>query len=134
MRNEFKPGDKKSFSIIVAETDVAAFSSGVVHPFYATFALARDAEWSGRLFVLEMKDEDEEGIGTQVLVNHLAPALVGDEITFTATLVGIEGNEVITQYQARRGEKLIAEGTQRQKIIKKSKLERLINLTVGPTN
>ena len=64
MKHLFKPGDKKTHQVEVKSTDVAAFENGMVHPFYATFALGRDAEWSSRLFVLDMKEEDEEGIGT----------------------------------------------------------------------
>jgi hypothetical protein len=35
-----------------------------VHPVMATFSITRDAEWAGRIFVLAMKEEHEEGIGT----------------------------------------------------------------------
>ena len=77
MRSVFKPGDKKQYSVIVSEKDIAEFETGVVHRFYSTFALSRDAEWTCRQFVLEMKGADEEGIGTFIYVNHHAPALVG---------------------------------------------------------
>jgi len=126
MKQPFQPGDKKTFVHIVNEADTARFESGEVHPVYSTFALARDAEWSGRLFVLEMKEEDEEGIGTGVTVKHHSPALVGQEITFTAVLTEINGNEVVTDYTATVGERVIAEGRQWQKILKKEKLERLL--------
>ena len=45
-----------------------------VHPFYSTFALGRDVEWACRQFVLEMKEEDEEGIGTFLNITHKSPA------------------------------------------------------------
>ena len=61
MKNPFKSGDQKTYRHRVTEADIARFESGLVHPFYATFALGRDAEWAGRLFVLEMKEEGEEG-------------------------------------------------------------------------
>ena len=60
MKNIFKPGDQKHYRVRVTESDCAAFQGKLVHPVYATFALARDFEWSSRLFFLEMKDEDEE--------------------------------------------------------------------------
>ncbi len=50
------------------------FFAGLVHPVYATFCIARDAEWSGRLFVIDLCDDDEEGIGTSIKVDHQAPA------------------------------------------------------------
>ena len=58
----FEIGSQKYYSKLVEQADCAAFNSGLVHPVYATFALGRDAEWACRLFVLEMKEEEEEGI------------------------------------------------------------------------
>ncbi len=130
MLNPFEPGQTKTFSKTVATNEVAAFDSGTVHPVYATFAIAKDAEWSGRLFVLEMKEADEEGIGTFVSVEHKAPVLVGQEVIFTATLESINGNEIITTYEAKCGDRLVAKGRQGQKILKKEKLEKLFNSLV----
>lgn len=125
MKNHFQTGDIKTFSHIVTAEDTAKFDSGEVHAVYSTFALTRDAEWSGRLFVLEMKEEDEEGIGSGITVKHLSPALVGQEIIFTATLTAVNGNEVVTDYVAKVNDRIIAEGTQWQKIVNREKLERL---------
>ena len=125
MKNPFQIGDTKTFTHIVVKSDSAAFESGEVHPVYATFALARDAEWSGRLFVLEMKEEGEEGIGTKITVNHHSPALIGQEVEFTATLVSVNKNEVITDYTAKTKGRLVADGTQIQKIVNKEKIDRL---------
>ncbi len=127
MINPFQPGDVKSFVHVVTEADTARFDSGEVHNVYSTFALARDAEWSGRLFVLEMKEEGEEGIGTAISVNHHSPALTEQEVEFTAALIEVNGNEVITEFTAKVNGRLIADGRQSQKILKKEKLDRLFN-------
>ena len=127
MINPFQPGDVKSFVHVVTEADTARFDSGEVHNVYSTFALARDAEWSGRLLVLEMKEEGEEGIGTAISVNHHSPALTGQEVEFTAALIEVKGNEVITEFTAKVNGRLIADGRQSQKILKKEKLDRLFN-------
>jgi predicted thioesterase len=126
MKQPFQIGDIKSFIHVVSDADTARFESGEVHSVYSTFALAREAEWSGRLFVLEMKDEDEEGIGTGITVNHLSPALVGQEVMFISILAEVNRNEVVTDYRATVGARLIAEGRQWQKILSKEKLSRLI--------
>ena len=94
MHNPFVPGDKKYYVKTVLESETASFDSGEVHPFYGTFALARDAEWAGRLFVLEMKEDDEEGIGTFVNIKHVSPALVGDEVRFIAILDEVKDAKV----------------------------------------
>ena len=125
MKNPFKVGEVKVFRHTVTADDAARFEAGEVHPVYSTFALARDAEWSGRLFVLKMKEDDEEGIGTGITVEHLSPALQGEEVLFRATLTAVEKNEVLTAYEAQVGERLIARGEQRQKIVKRAKLDGL---------
>ena len=107
------------------EEDTATFRSGNVHPVYATFALTRDAEWSSRLFVLEMKENDEEGIGTIVNVKHISPAFVGDKVMFEAVIDELNGNEVNCTFTAKIGNRLIAEGRTGQKILKKEKIEKL---------
>lgn len=127
MNQVFSIGDQLSFTHTVTEQDTARFESGEVHPVYSTFALARDAEWSGRLFVLQMKEDLEEGIGTSITVNHQSPALVGHKVVFTATLEAINRNEVVTSYEACVGTRVIATGQQTQKIIKKQKLEQLFS-------
>ncbi|MFN4083387.1 MAG: thioesterase family protein [Bacteroidia bacterium] len=123
----FKEGDIKKYQIVVEPKDTAAFESGEVHPVYATFALGRDAEWCCRLFVLDMKEPHEEGIGTFLSINHKSPALVGSVVDFTATVETIKGNEIICSYKAEVKGRLIAEGKQGQKIVNKEKLNNLFN-------
>jgi predicted thioesterase len=127
MKNLFKVGDRKTFSKIVNDADTANFDSGQVHPVYATFALGRDAEWCCRLFVLEMKEEDEEGIGTFLRIEHQSPALINSQVIFSATVESLTKNEIICSYEAKVGERIIALGTQGQKILKKDKINQIFN-------
>jgi predicted thioesterase len=123
MISKFQPGDKKQYYKKVKQDDVAAFDSGEVHPVYSTFALARDVEWAGRLFVLEMKEDDEEGIGTSLSIEHRAPAFVGEEVSIESSVLSINKNEIICKYEVYVGDRLVARGTQGQKILKKAVLE-----------
>lgn len=127
MINPFNIGDTKTFTHKVVDGDAARFESGEVHNVYSTFALSRDAEWSGRLFVLEMKEPGEEGIGTGITVTHHSPALMGQEVVFTATLAEVNKNEVVVDYTAHVGDRLIGSGKTWQKILKKEKLDRLFD-------
>ena len=125
MHNPFEPGDTQRFVRTVREEDLARFDAGLVHPVYSTFALARDAEWVCRLFVLEMKDADEEGIGASVRVEHLAPAPLGSSVVFTAELLAVEGKRVDCRWEARLGKTLVARGEQVQRILKTDHIKRL---------
>lgn len=127
LRDIFNPGDKKHFKKLVQESDVARFESGSVHPVYATFAIARDAEWTCRLFVLEMKENHEEGIGTMVSVVHHSPAHIGQQVEFIAELVQIKGLEIHCRFEAYVEHRLIARGEQVQKVLPREKLESVFN-------
>ena len=125
MVNPFQIGDTKEFRHTVTDADAARFESGEVHQVYSTFALSRDAEWAGRLFVLEMKEAHEEGIGTGITVTHHSPALMGQEVVFTATLTEVNKNEVVVDYTAHVDKRLVATGKTWQKILRKEKIDAL---------
>ncbi len=127
MKSVFKPGDIREYTKTVLSVDTAVFDSGEVHPLYSTFALGRDAEWACRLFILEMKEEDEEGIGTMLHIEHIAPALLNSPIKITAKVKSIQKNEIICTFEVYCGQRLIARGEQGQKILPKNKIEKLIN-------
>ncbi len=127
MYTHFQPGDRKTITVTVSKDDTAAFATEEVHPVYATFALARDVEWACRQFALDMKEPDEEGIGTMLHIEHLAPALVGQEIRITAIIESIEGTRIRCRFEALAGTRLIARGLQDQRILKKTELNQLFD-------
>lgn len=122
MKNIFKKGDTKVFRKTVVESDQAIFNDELLHCVCSTFALARDFEWSSRLFFIDMKDSDEEGVGTSLTIDHQSPAFVGEEIVFTATVEEIRGMELVCSIEARAGNRLIASGKTSQKMLKKDRL------------
>ncbi len=130
MKNPFQWGDKKIYEYKVQPKDFAAFDEeGLIHPVLSTFTIAKCAEWVCRLFVHEMKEEGEEGVGVMVSVNHHAPALENEIVIFTAELVAVEKNKVICQWNAKVKDRLIASGEQVQKIVMVKKFyETLANL------
>jgi predicted thioesterase len=124
--NPFQPGDQKTFHTTVTEDKLARFEAGMVHPVYSTFALGGDAEWACRLFVLEMKEAGEEGIGTLLQIEHLYPAPLGSTVTFTAQFATLEKNHLICTWEAHANGQLIARGKTGQKIINKAKFDALL--------
>lgn len=107
--------------------DVAAFNGQIVHPVCSTFVLAREIEWTTRQFVLDLRDEDEEGIGTHVSIDHKSPAFVGEDIIFTARIDMFDNGELICAYEARVEDRLIASGKTGQKILKRDKIKRIFS-------
>lgn len=125
MKTPFQPGDIQELSVVVSEKDVAHFDEQKVHDVYATFAIARDFEWAGRLFVLQMIEEHEEGIGTMVEVHHISPALIHQKVQIIARLESISGNEIVCSMEARVGQRLIATGKTGQKVLNKERINRI---------
>jgi fluoroacetyl-CoA thioesterase len=126
MINPFQPGEVRQFRRLVQREHLAVFESGPVHPVYSTFALARDAEWACRLFVLEMKEEHEEGIGTYLSVEHRSVAREGHLVLFTAVLLEVDGNRIRCRYEAHVEDRLIATGEQEQRILERIRVEKLM--------
>jgi len=127
MKNLFKVGDQKTYLKKVNPADMAAFHGQVVHKVCSTFALARDFEWTSRLFFIEMKEADEEGVGTHLSIDHFGPAFVGEEIIFTATVEEINGMNLTCRIEATTSGRLVAKGRTAQKMIKKQKLREIFS-------
>ena len=125
MKNIFRKGDRKTFKRKIVPEDQAIFHGELLHPVCSTFALARDFEWSSRLFFLEMKDSDEEGVGTSLVIDHKGPAFVGEELVVTATVEDAEGREFICSIEARVGARVIATGKTGQKMLKKDRMKEI---------
>jgi fluoroacetyl-CoA thioesterase len=127
MKHIFKKGDIKEYRSVVKPEDVASFNGVVVHPVCSTFALAREIEWTTRLFTLEVKEADEEGIGTYLQIEHQAPAFVGEEIVFRATFNHLSGNELICTVDAYVGDRLVARAKTGQRILKLDKIKSIFD-------
>jgi len=123
MRNPFQPGDQKTYRTTVTAAKLARFETGLVHAVYSTFAAGHDAEWACRLFVLEMKEAHEEGVGSRLTVEHVSPAPVGAKLLVTATLQEVQGNRVSCRYSITWGERLIAHGEQEQRVLDKARFQ-----------
>ncbi|MFB9862620.1 thioesterase family protein [Rufibacter immobilis] len=126
MVNPFKEGDTKAFHKEVTPADFAQFETGLVHPVCSTFSLAQAMEWASRLFVLDMKEPDEEGIGTMLHIDHHSPAFLGENLLVEATFKTLNGNALYCHIAVTAGERLVATGQTGQKILKKEKILALL--------
>jgi predicted thioesterase len=73
-----------------------------------------------------MREDDEEGIGTYLTIEHKAPAFVGDQLVIDSWVDKLDGNELICSYEAKVNDRLIAVGKTGQKILKREKLKMLL--------
>lgn len=131
MKQVFTSGDIKMHSFIVHAEDVAKFEKETVHQVCATFTLAREIEWCTRLFVLDMLEESEEGIGTQLTIQHQSPALIGDEVVIEGCFKAIEKGEIICSYTVKVKNRIIANGITGQRILPRKKIRQIFNNAVS---
>jgi fluoroacetyl-CoA thioesterase len=103
--------------------DFPTFNNQVVHEVYSTYALARDAEWAGRLVLLPLLEIGEEGIGSAVEIQHLAPAFEHEEVLFTTSQhLQPNDNTLVVHMSACVGARVIATIVTTQKVVHKEKL------------
>lgn len=126
MKNVFKPGDRKEVSVVVTKGDFVSFKGSVVNQVYATFALARDAEWITRQFVSAMCEEGEEGIAIFLGIDHKNQAHEGEEVIITAWVDQLHGSELFCFFEAKVDDRLIAVGKTGQRIVKQERVDLMI--------
>lgn len=61
---------------------------------YATPSLVHDIEVTCRDFMLEHLEDGEDSVGFEVSIKHLAPTLIGMEVTVTAKITEIDRAKV----------------------------------------
>jgi predicted thioesterase len=97
---------------------------GALHPVYATYWLAKHLELVSRKIILPYLEDDEEGIGYRVEVDHLASALPGMRVEVTGVFDQQTGNRVHVTCQAvsELGD-VIGRGSTVQVILAKTRLD-----------
>ena len=55
-----------------------------------------------------MKSADEEGIGTELFIQHRAPTFMGETLTATATFEALNGANLRYAVEAHVGARLVA--------------------------
>jgi len=126
MKAGFEPGIVREVRAVVTEAMCPAFDGAVVHRCYSTWSLVHHMELAARKVLVEYLEDDEEGIGAHVSVDHLAPCGVGKSVCVTAELTEVENQRVTCEVTAYHEGRLLARGKQVQVVMKKAQLARLI--------
>ena len=127
MKRDLQSGERKTHTFQVRPEDHPDFSDGGLHEVCSTYKLAREIEWSTRLFVNDILEPDEEGFGTFLSITHSRPAFDGEQVYIEAMVKSMVGNEVICTYEARVGDRLVATGETGQKVLKKDKIKEIFS-------
>jgi predicted thioesterase len=129
MSPDLKPGATASVEITVTRDMCPAFGETVVHEVYSTWSLAHHMELAARKVLAPHLEPHEEGIGSHLSIDHLAPTPLGHGDRVVATASEVEPTKLvcdISAYHVRDdGERLVARGVQVQRILPRKRLAAL---------
>lgn len=127
MRAGLTVGQSATVSTVVTENMVARLGGQKVHPVLATVQMIEWMEWAGRNLILPYLEENDEAVGYAVDIVHLAPTLVGETFTCTATLRAQDGNRLIADVIAENRRGIIGRGSFTQVLVAKSDLKKRLD-------
>ena len=129
MKAGFEPGVVRSLTLTVTPEMCPAFDGVVVHRVYSTWSVAHHFEIAARKVLVEFLEPHEEGVGSHVSVDHLAPCMVGEQVRVEAELLEVNHHRhisVVCECRAYHGERLLAKGRQIQVVMNKEHLKRYL--------
>ncbi|MCH7703302.1 MAG: hypothetical protein IID37_16620 [Planctomycetes bacterium] len=123
MKDSFEPGIVRQIEVVVTEDMCPAFDGIVVHRVYSTWSMVHHMELAARRVLVDYLEEDEEGIGTRIAVDHRSPAAVGTRVRVRAELTERTDRRVVCELEAYDGTRLLARGRQIQIVMNKQRLK-----------
>ena len=130
MKPELRVGNRADIFITVTEDMCPAFDDVIVHRVYSTGSMAHHMEIAARKVLMEHLEAHEEGIGSHLSIDHLAPTPLGHTVRVEAVAVELGPTTLVcevTAYHVRPdGDRVVGRGRQVQRILPKAKLAALI--------
>lgn len=126
MKPTLKPGNTAEVTAEVTEDMCPAFDGLVVHRVYSTWSMAHHMELAARKVLAPHLEDHEEGIGSYLSIDHVAPTPVGHAVRVVATAVEVGPTTVVCDVNAYDGDRLVGRGRQVQRVLPRAKLESLI--------
>ena len=111
MKDSLRPGISRTNRVTIDKDRTIGFM-GEEGRVYATPRLVHDIEHTCRDLLLEHCDPNEDSVGINVSINHLAPTLPGMTVEITATVSAVEGRKITLEIAAKDNLEPIGAGTQ----------------------
>ena len=130
MKPTLQIGNSAEVVVTVTADMCPAFDSVVVHEVYSTWSMAHHMELAARKVLAPHLDEDEEGIGSHLSIDHVGPTPLGHQVRVVAEAVELGPStlvcEVIAYHVRPDGDRIVGRGRQVQRILPRTKLAALI--------
>ena len=125
MKPSLQPGISLVRRVLVEKEKTISFM-GDEGRVYATPYLIGDIEYTCRNLILEHAEPNEDSVGMEVAIKHLAPTLPGSTVEITATVTAVEGRKVTFAVTAKDEIDTISSGSHARFVVDKAKtIERL---------
>ena len=125
MKESLRPGVSRTNRVTIDKDRTIGFM-GEEGRVYATPRLVQDIEHTCRDLILEHTDANEDSVGIDVSIRHLAPTLPGMTVEITATVRAVEGRKITLDIAAKDNLEAVSAGSHSRFVVDKDKtLERL---------
>lgn len=126
-----KTGVRKDVTAPVAVEETITFEG--LPPVLSTPALVWRLEHAALELMLPFLPAGHITVGTHVELEHLAPALVGDQVQCSATVVQGSGSEITFRIEAMGEGKLLCRGLHKRRIVAVASLSRRLARSASPS-
>ena len=126
MKPTIQVGNSASFTFCVTPEMQPTFGGETVHPVCSTWDMAHQFELAARQTLEPHLDEDEQGIGSFISIDHCAPAPVGKTVFVEAIISEIDESSVVCTLSAKIDSLVCATGKQVQRVLPCSIIDSLI--------
>src|SRR5690349_20635200 len=110
MHSSLKIGNTADVSVNVTEDMCPAFDGIVVHRVYSTWSMAHHMELAARKVLAPHLEEHEEGIGSHLSIDHVAPAPLGHTVRVEARAIELGPTTLVCECIAYDGDRIIGKG------------------------
>jgi fluoroacetyl-CoA thioesterase len=110
MKETLRPGATKTKRLAVDKDRTIGFM-GEEGRVYATPTMVRDIEHTCRDLLMEHSDPDEDSVGVEVSIKHLAATLMDMTVEITATVKEVDRRKVVFEITGRDEVDQIVSGT-----------------------
>jgi predicted thioesterase len=125
MKSSLQPGLSLVRRVTVDQSRTISFM-GEEGRVYGTPYLILDIEHACRDLILEHADPDEDSVGTEVAIKHLAATLPGSTVEITVTVTAVEGRRATFAVTAKDEIDTVSSGSHGRFVVDKAKtFERL---------
>ena len=126
MTRKPKVGEAGELSFLVTSQHIIDFADDQMPAVLCTPWLIWFLEHAAREVMLPLLESGESTVGIRVDVEHLAATPLGQNVTCTARVIHVDGNQISFSLKARDEHEEIARGTHKLSVIHKDRFNRRV--------